>query len=451
MSELPLNWSRVPLSEISAVPEQRVPRSSERFRYIDIASIDRERKVIRETQELTGESAPSRARKVVRTGDVLVSMTRPSLNAVALVPPELDGHIASTGFDVLRPKGVDSRWLYYLVRSQAFVDEMSDLVQGALYPAVRSKDVRAFMAPLAPLAEQKRIADKLDRLFATVDTCKARLNAIPAILKRFRQSVLAAATSGGLTEEWRVANATPKAWDRVPISELCEIQNGRAFPSVEYMDKGVRLLRPGNLAQSGAVEWNEGNTVCLPPSFAQEYPEFLLGADELLMNLTAQSLKDEFLGRVCLKIDATPALLNQRIARLLPKTEYDVRPWLFLFFKSPKFRAFVDSLDSGTLIRHMHSKQVRDYEVELPCVDEQREIWNRVDSLFTAVDALAAKLDIAKARIDGIPKSLLAKAFRGELVGQDSVQALAVELSACNQDSCADENIGVAAGRRKRA
>jgi type I restriction enzyme S subunit len=85
-------------------------------------------------------------------------MTRPNLNAVALVPKELDGQIASTGFDVLRPvAGVDPRWIGYLVRTEAFVQAMSDLVQGALYPAVRSKDVRAHVVPLAPQAEQTRI------------------------------------------------------------------------------------------------------------------------------------------------------------------------------------------------------------------------------------------------------------------------------------------------------
>ena len=86
-------------------------------------------------------------------------MTRPNLNAVALVGTELDGQIASTGFDVLRAPGMYSRWLYYLVRTSAFVEAMSALVQGALYPAVRSKDVRAFTVPVAPLAEQQRIGD----------------------------------------------------------------------------------------------------------------------------------------------------------------------------------------------------------------------------------------------------------------------------------------------------
>jgi type I restriction enzyme S subunit len=63
-------------------------------------------------------------------------MTRPNLNAVAVVPPEMNGEIASTGFDVLRSITIDARWLFYLVRSSEFITAMSNLVQGALYPAV---------------------------------------------------------------------------------------------------------------------------------------------------------------------------------------------------------------------------------------------------------------------------------------------------------------------------
>src|SRR5262249_47100602 len=151
------------------------------------------------------------------------------------------------------------------------------------------------------------------------------------------------------------------------------IQNGRAFPSKQYQDAGIRLLRPGNLHVSGRVEWTNDNTVCLPHSWALDCPDFVLGAGELLMNLTAQSLKDAFLARVCIKGDPQPALLNQRIARFLPHTSADPRPYLLVYFKSRFFRSFVNGLDAGSLIRHMHSKDVARHVVPVPPLDEQQE------------------------------------------------------------------------------
>jgi len=202
-SQLPDGWCFTKICEISSKVEQRKPDNNENFYYIDIGCIDREKKKIVKPQFISGEKAPSRARKVINTGDVLVSLTRPNLNAVAHVPVELDGQIASTGFEVIRILLVNSRYIYGLSRSKNFVDTISGSVQGALYPAAKSSDVQAYKFPLPPLAEQKIIAEKLDTLLAQVETTKARLDRIPDILKRFRQSVLAAAVSGKLTEEWR--------------------------------------------------------------------------------------------------------------------------------------------------------------------------------------------------------------------------------------------------------
>ncbi|MBX9916607.1 MAG: hypothetical protein K2Y07_05120, partial [Nitrosomonas sp.] len=124
MSQLPKNWIRVPLGTFIIECNQRVPEQNEEFKYIDISSVNRDTKRVENPQILIGKDAPSRARKHVKSGDVLVSMTRPNLNAVALVPDELNGQIASTGFDILRTSEVDPRWIFNLVRATNFVKAM---------------------------------------------------------------------------------------------------------------------------------------------------------------------------------------------------------------------------------------------------------------------------------------------------------------------------------------
>src|SRR5690606_12297657 len=167
----------------------------------------------------------SRARKIVNKGDIIVSMTRPNLNAVALIDEKFDNCIASTGFDVLKPIEVDPRWVFYSVRSSNFIEDMCQRVQGALYPAIKTSDIREYQIPLPPIAEQTRIVQKLDELLAQVDTLKARLDGIPALLKRFRQSVLAVAVSGRLTEEWRAQHlpgsdaSKNNGWEIKTVSE----------------------------------------------------------------------------------------------------------------------------------------------------------------------------------------------------------------------------------------
>ena len=114
---------------------------------------------------MLGRDAPSRARRVVEAGDVIVSMTRPNLNTVALINKKYHGAICSTGFCVLRPdrRRLHPTYLFYIITRDVFVEQLSRNTSGGLYPAVSENDVRAMLIPLPPLKEQKRIAEILDR------------------------------------------------------------------------------------------------------------------------------------------------------------------------------------------------------------------------------------------------------------------------------------------------
>ena len=173
------------------------------FVYLDIGSVDRERKVFVEPKVVSLTEAPIRAKQHVYAGDVLVSMTRPNLNAVAQVTQELHGSIASTGFQVLRSPWLEAGFLYYLVQTDSFVDAMCGVVQGALYPAVRPRDIEGFKFRLPPRVEQTRIVEKLEELLSDLDAGVAELKAAQRKLAQYRQSLLKAAVEGTLTEDWR--------------------------------------------------------------------------------------------------------------------------------------------------------------------------------------------------------------------------------------------------------
>ena len=110
LDNLPVEWMNVKISDITVKGEQRKPNDSEEFIYVDIGSINRDLKKIESPQFLLGKDAPSRARKVIKSGDILVSLTRPNLNAVALVGENYDQQIASTGFEVISAMFVESKY-----------------------------------------------------------------------------------------------------------------------------------------------------------------------------------------------------------------------------------------------------------------------------------------------------------------------------------------------------
>jgi type I restriction enzyme S subunit len=183
--------------------EQDGPGAEEAFLYVDISSVDNTTKRVVAAKTLATGKAPSRARQNLQVGDVLVSMTRPNLNAVALVTNDLHGAIGSTGFHVLRARGVHPSWLFRAVQTHSFITAMSALVQGALYPAVRPKDIRSWELPIPPLAEQLRITETIDELYSELEAGVAALERVHEKLKLYRASVLKGAVEGALTAEWR--------------------------------------------------------------------------------------------------------------------------------------------------------------------------------------------------------------------------------------------------------
>lgn len=137
-------------------PTRRPPEES--FVYVDLAAVNQELKTISGAWRVSCADAPSRARQLLRKGDVLVSTVRPNLNAVAEVPSELDGATGSTGFCVLRPraKSIDSRYLFHWVRTSEFVAVMVKEATGANYPTVSDRIVLESRIPV-PSIEQRRL------------------------------------------------------------------------------------------------------------------------------------------------------------------------------------------------------------------------------------------------------------------------------------------------------
>lgn len=426
MSGFPSEWLEVKLGDITSDCEQRIPSANEVFAYIDIGSLDREAKRIVLPQNLAGSNAPSRARKVVREGDVLVSMTRPNLNAVALVSHELDAQIASTGFDVLRPILVDPRWIFYTVRTKAFVDAMSELVQGALYPAVRSKDVRGFPTRLAPLPEQQRIADKLDAMLARVDACRECLDRVPDILKRFRQSVLGAATSGELTREWREARGEHVEWEPTSVAgvaaKVFDGPFGSHLKSKDYVDAGVRVVRLENIAPLRFVE--EKQTYITREKYGSLTKHTLFAGDILFSSFVDEEV------RVCLlpaQLDAKA--INKADCFCIRTNPQYCRP-RFLMMRLACKSTF-DSLDKvihGVTRPRINLGQLKEISFELPSLDEQDEIVRRSSALFDLADALERHLEAAREYVERATSSSLAKAFRGELIPQNPSDEPAAEL-----------------------
>ena len=416
---IPEGWILAKLSDVSVKCAQRKPELAETFYYVDIGSINRELKVIETPQLIQGDLAPSRARKVINHGDILVSLTRPNLNAVALVPKKYDQQIASTGFEVIKPVMVESRYVFALSRSKHFIDSISGVVQGALYPAAKSSDVQSYQFALPPLAEQKAIADKLDELLRQVESTKVRLDAIPAILKSFRQSVLAAAVSGKLTEEWRgdksheLGNGLPDSWSNEAAKEVClKVQSG-STPRNNPFDQGgtVPFLKVYNIV-------NQRINFDYKPQFvtAETHSEKLKRSvglpNDILMNIVGPPL-----GKVAVLTSQYPEWnLNQALTLFRVDPEYLEYKYLYYVLCEGELVRNVMPDTKGSVGQiNISLTQCREAPIPIPPLKEQTEVVRRVEELFAFADKVEAQVNAAQARVNNLTQSIIVKAFKGEL------------------------------------
>ena len=159
---LPADWKLAPIRTVTIRTAQRDPskQPQKTFRYVDVSGVDNTLFKVREATPLKGSEAPSRARKDIRRDDVIFATVRPTLKRVAMIPPELDGEIASTGYCVLRAntEKITPSFLYDCLLTDWFIGAVGKLERGASYPAVRDSDVFSAEIPLPPLSEQRKIA-----------------------------------------------------------------------------------------------------------------------------------------------------------------------------------------------------------------------------------------------------------------------------------------------------
>ncbi len=416
-------------------------------------------------------------KSIFYSGDVLYGKLRPYLNKVC--QPDFDG-ISSTDILAFAPSLVlDNTFLLKLLSRHETVEYANSHSKGINLPRVSSNQLGELRVWLPPFNEQKRIITRIEELQSRSRRAREALETLPELLEQLRQSLLAAAFSGDLTKEWRKKNPDvepapellkriraerhkrweeaelkhlkakgligekldeeffkrrrqykepppvettnlpelPESWCWTSWREAGFCQNGRAFPSKHYSSEGIKLLRPGNLHISGRIEWTTGNTRRMPEEWAEKYKDYIVGPGEVVLNLTAQSLKDEFLGRVCLTGTNERCLLNQRIARLTPieiSSEFCI--WLF---KSPIFRRYADTLNTGSLIQHMFTTQVNDFIFPLPPQEEQEMIVKHMNALIKKRESVLKSATLSTERLNGLDDCIMAKAFRGELVPQD--------------------------------
>lgn len=308
------------------------------------------------------------------------------------------------GTKIMQPAGYfNAKTFFYFLKAV----ELPDRGYGRHFQYLRESEI-----PLPPLAEQVRIADKLDALLARVEAGRERLERVPKLLNRFRQSVLSAAVSGELTREWR--GDVDAEWEASTLSQCGLVSGGLTKNSKRHELPLKRpYLRVANV-QTNRLELSDVGEIGLTQ---QEWDKTALKANDLLIVEGNGSL--EHLGRVSIWSGEVENCSHQNHLIRWRSTSQNAR-YVLYFLLSPEGRDLIVNIASTTTgLYTLSISKVSAIPIQLPPLPEQAEIVRRVESLFAIADRIEAKYAAALSSFDRLTPALLAKAFRGELVPQD--------------------------------
>ncbi|MBI4524752.1 MAG: restriction endonuclease subunit S [Deltaproteobacteria bacterium] len=406
-------------------------------------------------------------KKIAEAGDVLISVRAP-------VGPT---NVANTtcaigrGLAAIRPLGkISTEYVLFVLR--LLEPQIAAGGVGSTFTAIKKADLEEIEIPVAPLAEQKRIVAKVEELLARVNATRERLAKVPAILKRFRQAVLAAACSGRLTEDWRgdggatesaaellarinldreqeyerackgakrnnrrpplrqlyvpsiepSNEALPKLpngwiWTKVSMLGACgeEVVKtgpfGAILKSKEFVTEGVPIIAVGNV-QWGYLDLQNARVDHVTEEKASQLSDYRVQVGDVLFTRS---------GSIGRSLVVPPAagewLMSYHLLRVRPDHRL-IEP-KFLYFVFSGCEASKDyTIDSivGTTRPGINTTILENLPVPLAPYPEQFEIVRRVEALFKLADIIENRVGTGRRIAERLTQAILGKAFRGELV-----------------------------------
>ena len=371
-------------------------KTEEMFSYIDLSSVDKDRKAVdlNQIQQVISVDAPSRARQIVKKSDILVSTVRPNLNGVALVPDALDKATASTGYCVLRAneKTLNAQYLFYWVQTKSFINEMVSKATGANYPAISDKIIKQSKIPLPPLAEQQKIAV----ILAAADSLRQKDQQLVERYTALSQSLFLEMFGDPVTN--------PMGWKKSRIDALCTIVRGsspRPKGDPRYYGGEVPRLMVADLTRDGKNVTPKIDFLTAEGA-KKSRP---IKAGTVVMAVSGNvGLTSILTVNACVH-DGFIAFNKLHSDKILPEFFVD----LMMFLKSTHA-----SRQAGAIFKNLTTSQIKEMEIPLPAIELQIEFNKKLKSIEEQKQQAQRSLE----KSEGLFNSLLQRAFTGELTAK---------------------------------
>lgn len=417
MSALPPGWVDASLGEITVLRGEKLdPATKPDAPFIGLEDIEPHTSRILKTGK--GSDVKSSVARF-SAGDVLYSRLRPYLNKVTV--PDFDG-IASAEILVLQPTAAtEAEFVRRRIMTREFLDFTALLDKGDR-PRVNYPEISTFPVALPPLPEQRRIVNRVDGLTARTARARKELDRIPTLIARYKQRLLVLAAEGLLTRNWHDQNGSP-VWVRTTVAKLAETTFdgpfGSNLKSADYVESGVRVVRLENIGSLRFIR--EKETYVSKTKFKSLQRHELRPNDVLFSSFIAEEI------RVCLLPEDLETIAINKADCFCVRADPEICLPKFLTYRlaSPTCYEVLKEAVHGATRPRISLTHLKQFEFDLPTIEEQAEIVRRIESAFSWLDHMAADHAAAARLLPKLDAAILTKAFRGELVPQDPNDELA--------------------------
>lgn len=309
---LSTNWTLKPIGKLTKINELSLKKDTNLLiiEYLDTSSVTEN--IFSETQTLKLKESPSRAKRILRNGDTIISTVRPNLKHFGYIKDATNNLIGSTGFVVLTPieNMIDPKYLYYFISQDSVTQYLSAIAESSTttYPSFKPTLLKEMNIPYPTIYEQEKIGNILS---AFDDKIKLN-NQINKNLEEMAQAIFKSwfvdfePFLDGDFEESEFG-MIPKNWNIKKLEDIVDIKNGFAFKSKDYIEKGTTLIRTKNFSDNGHIELND--VIYLPTPFYDKYKNFQLSKFDLLLVMVGASV-----GKISIvNSNILPALQNQNM------------------------------------------------------------------------------------------------------------------------------------------
>ena len=380
-TKIPDGWRLVRLGKVADINRCAwKPTDDSRILYLDLTSVLAPGRLAPPKEILT-EEAPTRARRKVCSGDILISTVRPYLQGFARVRKAQSNLVCSTGFAVLTPlTGVNESFLYHEVMTPWFLLYLQGAMTGQAYPAVRPDDVAGYGMPLPPLPEQRAIAAVLD----SIDEAIEDTGAVIAATERLRDALLHRLLTRGVPgwhSEWkdvRGLGTIPASWNVVRLGEVAEsITSGSRGWSRYFRSSGAFFVRSQNITASGI---DHADAIFVDPPSDGETKRTRISRGDILISITGEPGKTTIASE-----DIGQAFVSQHVA-LVRLRDRRLSCFASRFLQGQKGQDQFRQMAYGQTRPGLSLLNIGEAKIALPQLSEQRVMVLMMDSVDEAIE-----------------------------------------------------------------